>query len=230
MSAAAWIVPGVLMLTLGTAGAVALGELRRRRRRVREALHELRRPLQAVALAGDPGGDHPLVAQLRTAMADLEDAIAGRAEPVRRRDPVTPAELLEDASRRWRSRQAAVRVGPAPSGVLLEADRVRLGMALDNLIANGLEHGRGPVDVAASLSERTPRLEVSNRRRRGSLPPDGTIASPKGVADPRRGHGLRIASRETASDDGALTPPRSRPDGSVVAAVELPRADVPGER
>ena len=229
MSAAAWILLGALSLALGVAGAVTLGQLRRRRQRVREALHELRRPLQAVALTGDPGRDHPLVAQLRTAMADLEDAIAGRAEPVRRRDPVTPAELLEDASRRWRSRQAAVRVEAPPSGALLEADRVRVGMALDNLIANGLEHGRGPVEVAASLSERTLRLEVSNRRRRGSLPPDGTIAPPKGVADPRRGHGLRIASREAASGDGELMPPRSRPDGSVVAAVELPRADVPGE-
>ena len=229
MSTGAWAGLSAILLTLGAVAVAVDAGLRRRRQRVREALHELRRPLQAVVLAGDPGRDHPLVAQLRTAMADLEDAIAGRAEAARRRDSVTPAELLEDASRRWRSRRAAVHVEPPPGEALLEADRVRLGMALDNLIANGLEHGRGPVEVAASLSERTLRLEVSNGRRRGSLPPDGTIAPPKGVSDPRRGHGLRIADRQAASDDGTLMPPASRPDGSVVAAVELPRADVPGE-
>ena len=118
-----------------------------------------------------------------------------------------------------------MRVATPPGGALLEADRVRLGMALDNLIANGLEHGRGPVDVAAQLSGRTLRLEVSNQRRRGILPPDGSMPGPKGVPDPRRGHGLHIARRQAATEHGTLEPPRTLADGRVLAAVEVPLAD-----
>ncbi len=229
MSAGALLAAAALLALTLAVGLWLRGRLRLRRRRIREAIHELRRPLQAVVLAGDPAGDDPLMAQLRAAMSDLEAAIAGRAGP-RRRRPVALAELLDDAATRWRRMPAAVHVEPASAGALLEADRVRVGMALDNLIANGLEHGQGAVEVAASVSDQSLRLEVSSRRRRGSRPLDGSLRAPKGVADPRRGHGLRIARREAASELGALMPPRSRPDGSVIAAVELPRADHLRER
>ncbi len=123
---------------------------------------------------------------------------------------------------------ARVLVRATARPVQLEADRSRLGMALDNLIANGVEHGRGPVELDAEIGERSLRLEVRNRRRPGAAPLDGAIPRPTGVADPRRGHGLRIAGREAASAAGALIPPRSDAEGTVVAALELPRADDPG--
>jgi hypothetical protein len=218
---AAWLLLAALPGPAAGRAGVLLSR-RRRRRRVREALHELRRPLQAVAFARESGREDPLLAQLRAALADLEDAIAGRAE-ARRHSRVALDELLDDAARRWGRR--SVRVTPPPGTAVLDADRVRLGMALDNLIANGLEHGRGPVEVAARVSDRSLRLEVTNGHRRGILPLDGSIPPPKGLRDPRRGHGLRIARRQALSENGVLEPPRSRPDGSVVAAVELPRAD-----
>lgn len=225
MSAAAWL---ALLAGLVTLGAVAAGRRRQRHRRrlLREAMHELRRPLQALALEGDSRAGRPLHAQLRTALADLEQAIDGRRGS-RQRDPVALRELLDDAAGRWAGspRPVVVERGGRGRGAVLEADRVRLGMALDNLIANGLEHGRGPVSVAASVGERTLRLEVRNGRRRGTRSPDGTVPPPKGIGDPRRGHGLRIAGREVACEDGELLPPRAAADGAIVTAVELPRAD-----
>jgi signal transduction histidine kinase len=218
----AWLLLAALSVAIATLTGTLLIRTRRRRRRVREALHELRRPLQAVALSRESEREDPLLAQLRAALADLENAIWGRAE-ARCCDRVALDDLLDDAARRWGRR--SVRVTPPPAAAVLDADRVRLGMALDNLIANGLEHGRGPVEVAARLSDRSLRLEVTNGRRRGILPLDGSIAAPKGLRDSRRGHGLRIARRQARSENGALEPPRSRADGSVVAAVELPRAD-----
>ncbi len=202
---------------------------RRRIRSLREAVHELRRPLQALALGAERTDEDPLVAQLRTALADLDDAVAGR-RPCARRESFSLAELLEDARRRWVARDGSVRVEGAAEAVRLEADRVHLGMAVDNLIANGLEHGRGPVELGARVSDGSLLLEVRNGRRRGRRPPKGKGEGPRGLADPRRGHGLRIAGRVAAAQAGALIAPRPDSDGRIVAGVELPRSDGSGGR
>ena len=223
---------GFLLVAALAAAAAALGAGHRhrvRRRLLREAAHELRRPLQALSLGGEARMDGPLLAQLRTALADLDRAIEGQGAG-RTSDRIALRDLLDDAAERWGTRRPAVQIerGGRGRGAVVEADRVRLGMALDNLIANGLEHGHGPVSVAASVGERTLRLEVRNGRRRGTRVPDGRVPSPKGVGDPRRGHGLRIAGREAVRERGALLPPRAEDSGAILAAVELPRADGTG--
>lgn len=202
----------VLAVALGGAALWCHGS-RRRRRLLREAAHELRRPLAALLLlAGDGPREAALREQVEVALADLDAALRGRRCAARRRDRLPLSRVIAEARARWAG--AGVRFGAGDPGVHLEVDRVHLGMALDNLIANGLEHGSGRVEVEARRVEGGCRLEVRNGswRQRADLPPD-----------PLRGHGLRIAAREAANEGGRLDAPQQA-GRRVVAALELPRA------
>jgi signal transduction histidine kinase len=202
-----------------------LAEARRRRRlALREALHELRRPLHALMLERPPGSrEGALLAQLRVAVADLEEAVEGRGARAPVRERLTVAELLREAEERWPGAPVAIDP-PADGSAAVEGDRVRLGMALDNLIANGLEHGGAGVDVSALADRRRLRLEVVNPEPREAAPPARLPGAP-------RGNGLRIAARHAAADAGRIAGPQRRAgeageDGErIVAAVELPRTD-----
>ncbi len=209
------------------AGALLLlvTRVRRDRRRtvdLREALHELRRPLQSLILGADPAKpDHALLDQLRVALADLENAVEGRRPSSRRRGCFTAAELLRDAEQRWPGYPVAVSA-PGDASATVEGDRIHIGMALDNLIANGLEHGGSGVSVVAREGRRRVHLEVVNGSAGGgSHPAEQRRAGEDG---PPRGNGLRIAARHAAADSGRLRRPREQ-GGRVVAAVELPRTD-----
>jgi signal transduction histidine kinase len=185
---------------------------RRQRRLVREAVHELRRPLAAYVLAVEPGPrTDALREQIEVALRDLDAALEGSAAP-RPSERTTLARLLDEARLRWRGN--AVRIEAGPADAVLAADRIHLGMALDNLIANGLEHGAGEVRVDARRVEGGCRVEVSN-----GLP----RPAPPSEHDPARGHGLRIAARELEREGGRLVPPRCT-RAEVVAAIELPAA------
>jgi signal transduction histidine kinase len=186
---------------------------RRRRRRLREAVHELRRPLAAFLLAAQPGPRaDSLREQIQVALADLDVAMEGSIRAPRVRERFTLAGLLNEARRRWHGEGVRIELGDPE--VALAADRVHLGMALDNLIANGLEHGVGEVRVDARRVGSACRLEVSN-----ATPP----FMPARTADRARGHGLRIVSRELEREGGRLLAPR-RAGSDVVAALELPTA------
>jgi signal transduction histidine kinase len=212
VSAAAVIVAGTIVVFL----AVLDRRARRRRRALREALHEVRRPLQAMMLRRPPGSrEGALLAQLRVAIADLERAVEGRRAGPVCRQRVSIAELLGDAEERWAG--SAVTIEPPAADARLEGDRVRLGMALDNLIANGLEHGDGDVRVASRREARAVRLEVVNGERSDAGPP-------REGAGPPRGNGLRIAGRHAGADGGRVEGPRAS-GGRIVAAVELPGSD-----
>ena len=134
----------------------------RRAVRLNRALHELRRPLQSISLSIE--GDWP---DLRCARACLEQARAALAEldaAVNRR-PLGPrlartalgevAGALED---RWRIHGVEVAVAEPLRAV--NADPVKLGSALDNLVANAVEHGSGPVEVRALAAADSIRFEV----------------------------------------------------------------------
>jgi signal transduction histidine kinase len=200
---------GLSLAAVAAAQGVYAG---RRRSALNEALHELRRPLQALALAppAGSGGGAAIEGSVRMAAAALERLereVNGEAPvPVRAPLPVRP--LLEAAVGRWRSRAALAggslclrwRAGEAS----VEGDRCAIAQAVDNLIVNAIEHGGAEVAVEAEV--RSGRLRIAVRDSgRASRPaerresPAELIARLRGRS--RRGHGLRLV-RRTATDHG----------------------------
>ena len=207
----------VLLAGLLTVEGARAAARSRRSRRLHRAMHELRRPLQSLALAlsrrsPDVECARACLEQVDGALAGLDAAIAGRR--VERELAPTPlADVVDSLARRWR--WAGVEVARPDGAVVLAADPVGLGAALDNLVANALDHGEGPVEVRALSSAGAARLEVRDRGgRRGGEGARGR--------DPRRGHGLAVAAELAARQGGALIPPGRGADGATVAGLSLP--------
>jgi signal transduction histidine kinase len=201
----------------------------RRRGALNRALHELRRPLQALALGaedasrdgGSANGDGPgKLALALAALDDLDHELNG-GEPPLRMHPVVCRTWVEGALGRWRV--AAGRSGSpvelrwrAGSATVL-ADPRRLAQALDNLIVNAIEHGGPPIRVVGSVSGASVRIEVVDRGCGG--------VGPTRRARGRRGHGLEVVARVAAQHGGRFMVSRGR--RSTVAALELPLAERP---
>jgi signal transduction histidine kinase len=192
----------------------------RRRRTLNERLHELRRPLQALVLAakqGTPERPDPLELAL-AALRDLDREVNGQRPALRRR-PVEARMLAIAAAERWRARATAagrrISVRWRCGEELADVDPVRVAQALDNLIANALEHGRGEITIEGA--RRGARIELAVR--------DRGVGRPRRLrekAEPRRGHGLRLTRALARRNGGAL---RTRTSGhGTVAALELPLA------
>lgn len=191
----------------------------RRAVRLNRALHELRRPLQSVSLSLEGASPDLRCAgacleQARLALAELDAAInRRRLTPRLVRTAVGEiAAALED---RWHV--TGVDVTATDPLRPLDADPARLGAALDNLVANAVEHGRGPVEVRALAAEGSVRFEV-----RDGGPAPSPAGSDLGGRDPRHGHGLRVAGEVAAGHGGTLLPPRATASGGTVAAISLP--------
>ena len=139
----------------------------RRREGLNRALHELRRPLQALVLSsGRPHGpgSHAIRVVL-AALADLDRQINGGSRPLARR-PIACRALVQPAVERWRGPAAAARHSlilrwRAGSAVIL-ADPDRVAQALDNLIDNALRYGGLRVSVDAWLCANGVRIAVSD--------------------------------------------------------------------
>lgn len=194
---------------------------RRRRRMLNRALHEVRRPLQVLALQKVPGAaldPDPLKLAL-IALQDLDGVVNGQAphqEPRR----VEARMLALSAAERWRARAAAagrpVVVRWRCGDVVTTVDADRIAQALDNLIANAVEHGDGPIAIEGLV--RGGRLELEVRV--GSSRSDSRRPVRRG--DPRHGHGLRVARALARENGGSL---RVRFGGrNAVAALTLPLA------
>ncbi len=232
---------------LGAAGATLAAAVRQGRRRtaLNEHLHELRRPLQALALMARPreapgGGDGP-VEMAAAALAALEREINGRRE-VPFTAVVALRPLLEATRRRWRGQAAIWGGGLAlrwdAGEAAVEGNRLELAAALDNLIANALEHGGGQIELAADLAgdrvclavvdsgdgarrrarQRETALKGRDTRRRRELrAPLGRLS---GRA--RHGHGLRLVRRTAARHGGAFA--LHKGERGTSAVLELPLA------
>jgi two-component system OmpR family sensor kinase len=201
--------------------ALAFGRVcaSRRRRDLNRALHELRRPLQAVVLASgaEQGpGSHALRVAL-TALGDLDREINGG----RRRSELRPVDcraIVQPAVERWAGVAAAARRAltlqwrAGSASVLADPDRV--AQALDNLIDNALRHGGLRVYVDAELCAAGVRITVRDT---------GGSGSPiRGPRDARHGHGLAIASRVAAEHGGRFRMLRTA--AGAAATMELPLA------
>lgn len=212
---------------LAVAAALAAGGVRagRRRTALNEALHEIRRPLQAIALAGGPDVE-PSVRLAAAALDRLDCEINGRLSTSSRGE-VDLKGLLAAAVRRWQGR---ARVSNASLSLRWEsevrairADATALAQALDNLLVNAIEHGGPRIVVEARSSQRWLRIavldsgRVSRPRLRAGSPAE-TIARLAGTQ--RRGHGLKVVRRVAAAHDGRFSLRTSEQGSSAV--IQLP--------
>ena len=215
IAGAAWPV-GLTMAVVVAGDRIRSG---RRRRLLNERLHELRRPLQALALTHTPpaAGPDPLELAL-AALRDLDRHLNGGAAEPRRR-PVEGRMLAIAAAERWRARAAGagrrIAVRWRCGEELADVNPIRVAQALDNLIANALEHGSGQITIEGA--RRGGRLELAVR---DQGPRPSTRLRDHG--DPRRGHGLRV-TRALARSNGGRLRLRSAARGTA-AALDLPLA------
>jgi len=221
---------------LSLAFAVAGERVRSTRRRaaLNEALHELRRPLQALSLAvSAPAGNgrapraalvtRQTVDAALAALAELDHAVNGQRR-ARSARPIPPAELVRPVAERWRGVAAAggrsLTVCNRAGNAKVVADRPRVERAIENLIINALEHGTGAVRVTLALGRGAVRIVVADEGPAGS----GGRASGgrRSGRDPRRGHGLRVAAEVAREHGGRFLLDGTR--GPTEAVLELPRA------
>jgi two-component system, OmpR family, sensor histidine kinase MtrB len=196
------------------------------KRALNRALHELRRPLQALVLmeerSGQPVAAPPaasrrgLLEVATGALRDLDGALNGDA-PSRPSRRFSCREVVLACLERWRPIAAAaggIRVywdaGPAP----IEGDAGRVAQALDNLVANALEHGGPPVVLTGARVAGRVRITVANGAGRGPA---------RNGSDPRRGHGTGVVSEVASAHRGRFA--LCRTGGGCVAALELPLAE-----
>jgi two-component system sensor histidine kinase FlrB len=218
------------------AAAVAVQGLRtgRRRTALNEALHELRRPLQALALA-PPGavraGSSAIqgsVEMAAVALERLEREINGEAA-ASVWETVPVRSLLDSAVRRWQARSAlaggSLSLRWLGSEATIEADRCALAQALDNLVVNAIEHGGPEIVVEAGTGPGRLRLAVVDSGR-GARPESRRESPAELVArlSGRRlhGHGLRVVRRTVAAHGGRFKL-RASARGTE-AIIELPLA------
>ena len=214
------VVAILLLAALLAAGAV-VAALRRRLELVALAAHELRGPATVLLMAleriaRDPAARRHAdvlgieLARLRTALADLDAARAGRrAAPAP--EPVDLERMAQGALAGWREelaragRPVTVRWGPRPGHTV--ADPGRLAQVLANLVSNAARHGDGPVRVRGAGTGKTVRIEIEN-----------AAAGPRG----RPGHGLSVTRSAVREAGGALRVERS--SATVRARLDLPAA------
>jgi signal transduction histidine kinase len=209
------------VIALALIGVASIWVERRRRRVVlNRCLHELRRPLQAMTLSmeGPRSGSaaRACLEQLRFALEDLDAIVNGR-EPRMDAVRLPLGELVAAAERRWSA------IGGVERGVVNaphakpDADPSRIASAIDNLIANALEHGTAPVRIDAFVRDGQARVEV-----RDAGPALAAVEAPR-RRDPRRGHGLGLVSAMAEMAGGAASGPRHSSAGTSTG-IRLPLA------
>lgn len=193
------------------------------RRHVNRGAHEIRRPLQALALTE---GNAPapfsyartraeLVGQALDALGELDCLVNGAApsskrELVRVRDVVAARldalPVLAEAN--------GVRCHWEAGSVMVQGNRIELSRALDNVLVNAFEHGSPPIVVTGARVGDRLRITVADSGAGGWERPRRS--------DPRHGHGLAIARSVFTSHGGRLV--RSSEGRGSVVAMDLPIA------
>ncbi len=197
-------------------------------------MHELRRPLHAIALASS-GGHVRHLSAVEGSMALASAALERLDREINGRPPAVPhgavniQPLVRSAVGRWKARAAlagsSLELRWSLGGVVLDGDPLGLAQAIDNLIVNAIEHGGPAIVVEGRLRGRCLCLLVMDsgrssrpQSRRGS--PAETIARLAGKR--RHGHGLAVVRKVAATHGGRFGLRRSA-RGSV-ARLELPLA------
>jgi signal transduction histidine kinase len=195
---------------------------------INEALHELRRPLQALALCGGGLGGDVVASSTRLAAVALErlDREVNGGGGERPSEIVRCETVMRSAVGRWRARVALgggsleLRWRAGEATVL--GDGAALEQAVDNLIVNAIEHGGAEVVVEGRRRASRLLLSVADSGRSSRPSPPGVpVATVRSLAARRRrGHGLPLVRRFAAAHGGRFVLERNA-DGTV-ATLELP--------
>jgi signal transduction histidine kinase len=230
-------VGGWLLAVSGALIALALTRLLAvRMEAVARACHELRGPLTAAHLGleqGIRGGQLPTARlraidlELSRAALALEDLATARSGGPARRvfERVDVQELLADLVEAWGAAAAAggTELEGSWSGArtVIHGDRLRLAQAVGNLIANAIEHGRGPVGVRGRALQHGVRVEVVDGG--SGLPaPVAVLARQAHGGRGTRGRGLAIATKIAEQHGGRLA--AAPTEGGARLVLELPAA------
>ena len=228
-AAAGWPLSAALAMAFVTQ-TVRVG---RRRSALNRALHELRRPLQALALAGPEPALASSIDLAFVALAQLDAEVNGLA-PATDLRPGRCRPLLESCAARWRSRAAlaggSIEVrwqGSEEAHVVAPA---AVAQAVDNLIVNAFEHGGPSIVLDGKVQDRSVRIRVADNGRESRAgwrieTPSEAVSRLTGRR--RRGHGLEVVRRLATAQGGRFVLERS--EHRSVAALELPLANG-GER
>jgi two-component system OmpR family sensor kinase len=217
------------------------------RRFVADASHELRTPLALLQTELD------LALRRPRSREELEDALRSAAEETQRlsrladdllliaradqgplpmrREVVAAGDLLADAATRFGQRSGSLgrELRVEPSDLHIDADPLRVGQALVNLVDNALTHGVGTVELAAE--ERDGFVELHVRDAGGGFPDDFRARafdrfSRADEARSRGGSGLGLSIVElVARAHGGEVGLRDRPSGGADVWLSLPRAE-----
>lgn len=221
-----------LAASFAIAGGITALREGRRRTSLNEAVHELRRPLQVLALSlpadSTAGGRADSSLRLVAAAVDrLEREINGGGT-LDASAPVALKPVVEAAVERWqvRARRADRSLGLCwlAGDLRLHSNEAELDQVLDNVISNAFEHGSGGVSVVVREDGGFLRVAVRDSgcavtrspRERG----EKFWARISGRA--RHGHGLRIVRRVAARYGGSFELCRS--SQGTEARLELPMA------
>ena len=215
------------------AGGISALREGRRRTALNEAVHELRRPLQAIALAAPGSADRAeafesSVRMAAAAVERLDCEINGRPAP-EVSDALLIHQLVEAAVERGRIRASledrTMNLEWEAGDLCLLGDPVELPQVLDNLISNSLTHGSGEVAVEAKQVGRFFRLVVRNRKRAKPARLHRQAGDLRMCISGRcrHGHGLRIVRRVAVREGGSF---RLRRHGEwYEARLELPLSE-----
>jgi two-component system, OmpR family, sensor kinase len=238
-----------LAVTLNDMLARLHAAVERERRFVADASHELRTPLALLQTELDLALRRPRThEQLRNALSSAAEetqrlsrladdllliARADQGSLPMHREAVAVGDLLAEAAARFRSRAATLgrdlRVVPTDAHV--EADPIRVGQALLNLVDNALTHGAGTVELAAE--ERDGFVELHVRDAGPGFPEAfrGHAFERFSRADEARsrgGSGLGLSIVElVAQAHGGGAGLGDSPAGGADVWISLPRADTP---
>ena len=219
------------------------------RRFVADASHELRTPLALLRTELDlalrrPRSRAELESALRSAAVETQRLsrladdllLIARADqgplPVRR-EVVAAGDLLDDAATRFANRAGSLgrELRVVETELQVEADPLRAGQALANLVDNALIHGDGTVELRAE--ERDGFVELHVRDSGSGFPPafrsrafDRFSRADEARSRGGSGLGLSIVELVAAAHGGAagLSEP---PAGGADVWISLPRAEAP---
>jgi len=188
----------------------------RKRSSLNEAIHELRRPLQALALSlpTDSHRAEAMESALEMAAAAVDrlehEVNGGVVEFAEERVAIKP--MVEAAIERWRGRAAAegrsLRLCWSADETELRGHEVELAQAVDNMISNAFEHGAGEIAIDVRREGDFVRVEVRDGGGVEGAPRRFRLGPDRGSRR-RHGHGLRIVRRVAARHDGSFRLRRS---------------------
>lgn len=205
-------------------GFVAFREARRRAL-LNAALHELRRPLQALSLLVS-GPDRPVEATLEMAVAAVDqlDREINGCSSLTETERFCVRPIVEATVERWRP--IAIRAGRSLELLWsggdgeLEGRPVALAQVVDNMISNAFEHGGGAIALEVEVERGLCRLSVRDEGGAGTAARSRALARGRFTGRRRHGHGLQIVRRVAAQHRGRFSLIRS--GGGTEAKLALP--------